>query len=112
MSHFEIEILEFCQRKISSSLMNLMSILPVTNPLVSVAKTFPFEVIAVINNVEFEYHLFIRVHSFLLVDQLCDAFVDLENIVSSIFISNSNLSMILQTFKLNSTLSKSVFNLQ
>ena len=77
MSHFEVEILEFCQRKISSSSMNLMSILPVTDPLVSAAKTSPFEVIAVINDVEFEYHIFIRVHSFPLVDQLYDAFVDL-----------------------------------
>ena len=112
MSHPEIEILEFCQRKISSSSINLMSILPVTDLLVSAAKTSPFEVIAVINDVEFEYHIFIRVHSFPLVDQLCDAFVDLKNILSLIFLNNSNLSMILQTFKLNSALSKSVFDLQ
>ena len=112
MRNFEIEILEFCQRKISSSLMKLMSILPITYPLVSAAKASPFKVIAVIYDVEFEYHIFIRIYSFPLVDQLCDVFVHLENIVSSISISNSNLSIILQIFKLNSALSKYMFDLQ
>ena len=61
----------------------------VIDPQIFAAKTSPKVVIEVIKEVEFENQRFIRLASFPFSDQLRVVFVDLENIVSSMFIKAS-----------------------
>ena len=71
-------------------------------PINEDANTLPREVIAVISEVEFKIQISSNFDFYPLNDQLEEAFVDLENIASSMFTSISYLLIIFHSFLKNS----------